>query len=267
MGFLYDKTWEHFARWSWPLKHILATLCRSVSHTSRSSYSHTPRQRSFKLIVTQINKNQRILFLDFIIWPGGLNWEICPGGLIRLFWTADRGVASHRSPKFDRSKHCLHFSISDQKTFFCDNHIYHFHVSELLTLISGCPGGRGAPNIFQHLEPPGIIMTRKVTQNQRRINGELNKKTWRTNDEKIRWPYPNMQHRRLKDPTHPPEVPNAAAGQIVYTSRWSTGKQCFGITISTTSMSQNRSTSYVRITQSECQNPQKCPNVIPWLFT
>ena len=43
-------------------------------------------------------------------------------------------------------KTCLHFSIFDRKTNFCNNHIYHFHASESLNLIClflGEQGGQG----------------------------------------------------------------------------------------------------------------------------
>ena len=54
-------------------------------------------------------------------------------------------------PLLDKSVYTSGFAKNNTKS--CNNRIYHFHVSELLNLILGCPGG--CQNKSAHLGQPG----------------------------------------------------------------------------------------------------------------
>ena len=56
--------------------------------------------------------------LHVIIKPGGWNWEICPGGWIRLVWTADPGGNPIEVRNPAAGQNCLHFSICPPETQF-----------------------------------------------------------------------------------------------------------------------------------------------------
>ena len=72
-----------------------------------------------------------------------------------------QGVKSHRSPKSGCWKNVDTSRFWTRKPTFCNNHTYHFHVSELLNLSFGCSGGCQKKVItFGH--PLGIIMTCRV---------------------------------------------------------------------------------------------------------
>ena len=91
--------------------------------------------------------------LHAIIKPGGWNWEICPGGWIRLVWTTDPGGEIPSKSQIRLLERIVYTSrFSPWKPFFCNNHVYHFHVLELLNLIFGWPGG--CQNKVRKLGPP-----------------------------------------------------------------------------------------------------------------
>ena len=88
--------------------------------------------------------------LHVIIKPGGWNWEICPGGWIRLVWTTDPGGEIPPKSQIRLLEKVVYTSrFSTRKPKPCNNHTYNFHVSGLLNLSFADP--EGAKKKFEDL--------------------------------------------------------------------------------------------------------------------
>jgi hypothetical protein len=103
-----------------------------------------------------------IATLDFIITPRWWTWQIAPGGGFIFSGRLPLGVKSSLKSKIQLLDTFVYTSrFSTRKPEHCDNHIYNFHVSELLSLTFGCSGGC---RFFcsRTCGPPGVILTCNV---------------------------------------------------------------------------------------------------------